>query len=1158
MKVITNSVKWISNEPNTTGVLDKNNGIVYVSEMLGLGMTHAASKSYIGLTPDETINHRYGGQKGIAKPSAHITVFEDKSDHQIIHDDNIREIIHNKFLNKEITFDAYHPKQNPNPEGMSHELLIDVDHSEGSEHLKQIDEIILDYFNPSNKNDNLPWIPRFGQAEAVEETVERVKAHNKCAVNGYTGFAKTMIASGTVHEFYNTGAFVLFTTPIIDTLNDVKDNFIGYHYPNSVLGLNSRKRHTRVYTKEDLNRISIKEMREQANAGDIVLFAVSVQAIRYKDDTQVEDEQSINSKYDELLDVELDMWIKDERHLQYNGAITEKVFSKLEPNQELDLSASINKIRDQYSPGQIVDRGLFWSIEHRTELKLPEIQIDVLSGAVHEALSESDQDRFSPEFGFMPAKMTEVKNGILVSFSAIDSILTSQYIQDDDRDENPLSIRCDETLPEMAKKVGLHVFPQGVNDTSAREYLFLLEAQLNDSPKWNKGKAIFITPYNWEKHINHKVGATTYAAVIEHLSTQHEHVIILTHRKWTTGSNIPPLAHIVAWDKIVCPYNFEQCYPGRAYRSVDGKTHIKYYDLCPGHTITDAFCAIAQKTSSVRKGIPDPVTLLKNLRISKYDGISMKSLDHMELFRDFHDRNFKSLRATVTESKIIDVLSDEETQKLLGLKIKNKALGDTSDKDLTDDNGAERNDKKPKSGKSSKSRRNGAKTINAVMMELPPFIYLEHITDIFEALNHKSVRKMFTNEKINDLIDIVDKNVELYNVLQDKVIALNHAFSTGKPFEEVHDLVFRNTLRKKKAGLVFVNMHNAERLAEMFMSDMELDEAYEGQIAIQNALSGSVAFYLQKKLKCATIICVEHYDYYVDHLNSNGFVVTNSNKLEGKYMAQIKYWFQNPPYQKDASGDNSESNKQGDFWFTFVSDSMMSKASTHDSKHFVISPKGMFGAGYFGTDSYKVTKVRSMGGEFKHLYPCLNWAFPGINQEIGGCVIDRAKTDSIATIDGSSDVIIMDGNTPVPFFVSSLAKDVIAKTWSVHQTMNFKDNLNKHSDDTAVLRVQGGRFKQWKKTTVGYEKDTTNNKNGAIIPEKEIPGFESAINSQLWKYIFKIFGAEAGNSPTKFMKHMPVMKDMTRSYTDEEWFNAFNIGSEQQKEILKFNLAKKV
>jgi hypothetical protein len=152
----------------------------------------------------------------------------------------------------------------------------------------------------------------------------------------------------------------------------------------------------------------------------------------------------------------------------------------------------------------------------------------------------------------------------------------------------------------------------------------------------------------------------------------------------------------------------------------------------------------------------------------------------------------------------------------------------------------------------------------------------------------------------------------------------------------------------------------------------------------------------------------------------------------------------------------------------------------------------------------------------------------------------------------------MDGNTPVPFFVSSLAKDVVAKTWSVHQTMNFKDKLNKHSDDTAVLRVQGGRFKQWKKTTVGYEKDTTNNKNGAIIPEKEIPGFESAINSQLWKYIFKIFGAEAGNSPTKFMKHMPVMKDMTRSYTDEEWFNAFNIGSEQQKEILKFNLAKKV
>ena len=336
-------------------------------------------------------------------------------------------------------------------------------------------------------------------------------------------------------------------------------------------------------------------------------------------------------------------------------------------------------------------------------------------------------------------------------------------------------------------------------------------------------------------------------------------------------------------------------------------------------------------------------------------------------------------------------------------------------------------------------------------------------------------------------------------------------------------------------------------------SGLSLDETYNGDIAVQNALSGSVAFCLKKKMKCANIVCVEQYDYYIDHLNSNGFTVVDSDTLEKEYMAQIKYWFQNPPYQKDAGGENDDKNKQGDFWFNFVEKAMMSKASTHDSKHFIVAPKSMFGAGRFGTDSYKVNKVRAMGGEFKHSYPCLNKFFPGIGIEIGGYVIDKGKTDSVVTIDGTNETMIADGNTPIPYFVSATATSVIAKTWQKEQTINFIDKLSKQSDETAVLRVQGGQYKQWKKTTVGYEKDTDNNKNGAIIDETEIPGYQSAVDSQLWEYIFKVFGGHKGNSPTNFMKHVPIMDDMTRTYTDEEWFQAFGIEPDQQQEIRKFN-----
>ena len=100
--------------------------------------------------------------------------------------------------------------------------------------------------------------------------------------------------------------------------------------------------------------------------------------------------------------------------------------------------------------------------------------------------------------------------------------------------------------------------------------------------------------------------------------------------------------------------------------------------------------------------------------------------------------------------------------------------------------------------------------------------------------------------------------------------------------------------------------------------------------------------------------------------------------------------------------------------------------------------------------------------------------------------------------------------------------------------------------------LNGGRFKQWKKTFVGLEQNTSNNQQGAILPADSIPGFTSLINSKLAEYIFKILGGEKGNSTTVILKHMPVMPDMTVSYSDQEWFDAFGIDKEMQADINKF------
>ena len=71
----------------------------------------------------------------------------------------------------------------------------------------------------------------------------------------------------------------------------------------------------------------------------------------------------------------------------------------------------------------------------------------------------------------------------------------------------------------------------------------------------------------------------------------------------------------------------------------------------------------------------------------------------------------------------------------------------------------------------------------------------------------------------------------------------------------------------------------------------------------------------------------------------------------------------------------------------------------------------------------------------------------------------------------------------------------------------------------------------------------------AIIETNEIPGYQSAVKSKLWEYIFKILGGEKGNSVTGFMKYMPIMADMTKEYNNDEWFAAFNIDTEMQKDI---------
>ena len=434
--------------------------------------------------------------------------------------------------------------------------------------------------------------------------------------------------------------------------------------------------------------------------------------------------------------------------------------------------------------------------------------------------------------------------------------------------------------------------------------------------------------------------------------------------------------------------------------------------------------------------------------------------------------------------------------------------------------------KKPKGKnkkKTSRKKSSPAQTINSVFIEIPAFAIREGIHDIVEAFQHRMIIQMFGQDNIDVIVNSIENCQKLKDILQNKLTEYHQALGL-LDFEEVHDYIFFNTKRKKDAGLVFIPMKSAKWVAKEFIRIFEIPSNYNGFIGLINALSGSMAFCLQELLPNAKIVCQEEFPYYKNHLNSIGFKTYNKKQMEKKKMIKIKYWFLNPPYQKDAGGENDIKNKQGSWWFNFVEDAVMSPVSTDDAKYYVVSPKSMFGSGRYGMKSSKINRIHKMGARIGHIWPDLNWAFKGIvSQEICGYTIEKGKTDSTVTIEDSTETIVLDEKYPVPFLVSPLAFRIVSQTWSQFPVISFEDTLSKQDDNVAVLRVSGGPRKAWNKTFVGYEKDTVNNKNGAVILETEIPGYSSGIKSQLWKYIWNIFGGN-NQSPTTFMKHMPIME----------------------------------
>lgn len=846
-------VVWLSDSTNGNK-LRKDHGVIYLRKVADPQTGQVSHKlgqvtrdSAEGLTAVRAFEERYTSRSGEGGDiiAEYLIVFDKKFGEDFAYDDAIRMEANRLKKASIIPFDGLYPGYQM--KGYNEEALPYF----SDEHFDTLlTEVIMPTLGYSKKRDTRePWTPRdagtpASQGLMVDELTSVVLTHNRGAFAGYTGVGKSHIGIATAHRILesanthiNSGGLVLITTPIVDTAQDFEDAIAKYRYGNN------RDLPVSLYRQDSIDDGAIVEFRARADAGELIFLLLTVQDVRYKE----EQSKGIRVKYEDLLNVVVDVWIRDEFHKEYGGTETTKVVSKLESNTTylVDLSATLRKAIEQqtYQIEQIVNRDFFWALEnrqHMMENPVPIVMIKLLGDISHNNLPIEIQEMYNPSEGWNHGKMVErTPSGGLKQYAGFKGMLARAYCLEDDFEENPYTINNHPDLyGDESKKVGLWRFPHGADGTSAEDIFVPLAKQLRVEKEFvNAG--VYITS-SWEisdslpfqNPDNPTEQFKTAAEYVEWLKSKHNYVVIITQTKYCTGSNIPSLGHEVLCDNISNPDTMEQFFPGRVFRRYPGKNVVALFVIAPGVTLKNNVNAMAANAKRANPG-KEMTDYLRHIQISRYltSSSSWSDLPPEEMFEEFQSNLRNGIRSELNVTELLNIIRGNDVTGMGTLDLgKNKA--EQKKKELTPDNGSEkRKPGDPDSGNESEdtneddtdsSNRSNednavlwAQSINAVMVEVPAFAVPQKILFIDEAVNHQMIRLMFGNDNIDLLVSVMNCTPALKQRLQDKLTEWHNA-NQNLPLAEIYDTVFKNTKRKQDLGLVFLKMDLSRELVKQF------------------------------------------------------------------------------------------------------------------------------------------------------------------------------------------------------------------------------------------------------------------------------------------------------------------------------------------------------
>jgi hypothetical protein len=744
-------------------------------------------------------------------------------------------------------------------------------------HYDLFEHIFSDFVNEVSSN-KIPFSYRHDtQRINTEFVIDTTKNHNKALFNLHTGGGKTTLTPHMVTSICEVGQIALFTTPIVDTLNDLIAKIESYKYSKPIA----------VITDNDLY-VSENELIDNINSlkkNNVVMIALSVQNLRYEDETQSKGD--IRKKFNFLKKLNITLGIRDEYHFQYNGEKTSVTFSNIKTKYTIDLTATTYKLMDKYShlynSKQIVSKDIYWALTEKKNgnvdyQNFPDFSIrsldfnsSILSSELKSFYSTSDE--------FNGVKQFEVNNGNFVHENTLVELFNlminsrhhSGHIISENK--NVFYIFRSE-LP--VKELAFIKLPQGNAEYPAQVRCEMLKNLLSTKVKG----AYYKTATEFKDQQNR--GLTKEEILSSWKEEAHSlgytNTVIITHDQLCVGSDLVPLSIIVMFDNVTSPDLFLQI-SGRGMRVYPNKSKVLMFLMVPGMEINVSRMIY----QNVKDKSNDPVVqkeLFDCIPITSYSNGNLNQISFEEAIKNTHNYHLMIMNGGIVSSDAFSSFNSIPEFNTIVQKYSNlDKLGKIiSAKDILNDSNNSKTNKSTKKDNNSSNNKNklSAETrINKILstmftMVMPIVIMENHKT--FDTVWYGSlVSKLFANDYIKLVHDILKINevsvvfnghfnpiISQINDLEMEEIILNGNWFVNQQF-------LSNT------GLEWVKKSLSEKMIEILKIDKNVKN-----VCVINALNGTFPFLLKKNYPNVNVVCVEYFDYFKNHLKSQGFNVVNS------------------------------------------------------------------------------------------------------------------------------------------------------------------------------------------------------------------------------------------------------------------------------------------